>query len=87
MPKNPEFFVFQFALCILHCASMSALTLMATGFVLILTGFLLPFLMVLRVLEPGFALSFSAHFSSLVGLLLALYGAFQRVSSRRRDEN
>jgi hypothetical protein len=61
---------------------LSALNLMATGFVLLLTGFLVPFLMVLRVLEPGFALSFLAHFSSLTGLLVALYGAIQYVSSR-----
>jgi hypothetical protein len=61
---------------------LSALNLMAAGFVLLLTGFLVPFLMVLRVLEPGFALSFLAHFSSLTGLLVALYGAIQYVSSR-----
>lgn len=58
------------------------LTSMATGAVLIVAGFVLPFLMVLRVVEPGFALSFLAHFSSLIGLLLALYGAFQYVGSR-----
>jgi hypothetical protein len=61
---------------------LSALNLMAAGFVLLLTGFLVPFLMVLRVLEPGFALTFLAHFSSLTGLLVALYGAIQYVSSR-----
>lgn len=61
---------------------MSPLNLIALGFVLIAAGFLLPFLMVLRVVEAGFALSFLAHFSSLIGLLLALYGAFLYVGSR-----
>ena len=60
--------------------------MMAIGFVLLVTGLLLPFLMVLRVLESGLALAFSAHASSLVGLLLALYGIFGQVNSRRRDD-
>ena len=62
---------------------MSGLPLMAFGSVFILMGFLLPFFMVLRFVEPGLALSFSAHLSSLVGVLLALYGAFQYVSARK----
>jgi hypothetical protein len=46
----------------------------------VLAGFLVPFLMVLGVLEAGFVLSFSAYFSSLVGLLLAFYGISHHVS-------
>jgi len=45
-----------------------------------------PFLMVLGVLESGFTLSFSAYFSSLVGLLLAFYGISHHVSLRSRDD-
>jgi hypothetical protein len=71
----------------LSVKSMSPFTLIAIGFVLILAGFFLPLLMVLRVLEPGFVLSFSAHFSSLIGLLLALYGAVHYVGSGTQDEN
>ena len=56
--------------------------MMAAGLVLLLAGFLLPFLMVLQVLEVGFALSFLAHFSSLSGLVVALYGALRYVGSR-----
>lgn len=66
---------------------MSALNMMAAGLVLLLAGFLVPFLMVLRVLEAGFVLGFSAHFASLVGFFLALYGAVQYSSSPRRDDN
>jgi hypothetical protein len=61
---------------------LSAFKMMAAGLVLLLGGFLLPLLMVLQLLEAGFALSFLAHFSSLTGLLVALYGALQYVSSR-----
>jgi hypothetical protein len=61
---------------------MSALNIMAAGLVLLLAGFLVPFLMVLQLLEAGFVLSFLAHFFSLSGLLVALYGALQYVGSR-----
>jgi len=65
---------------------MSSLKLVTIGFALVLAGFLVPFLMVLGVLESGFTLSFSAYFSSLVGLLLALYGVFDYTNSRQRDD-
>lgn len=66
---------------------MNPFALMVIGFTLVLGGFLVPFLMVLRLLEAGFALSFSAHFASLMGLFLALYGAVQYSRWRRRDDN
>jgi hypothetical protein len=65
---------------------MNSWLLIVISFVLVLAGFLAPFLMVLGVLESGFALSFSAYFSSLVGLLLALYGVFDYTNSRQRDD-
>ncbi len=48
--------------------------------VLIVAGLLALFLMVARVLEYGLVLSFSAHFSSLVGSLLAVYETFNDVN-------
>ena len=65
---------------------MSSLKLVTIGFALVLAGFLVPFLMVLGVLESGFMLSFSAYFFSLVGLLLAFYGISHHVSLRSRDD-
>ena len=64
---------------------LSSLQLVALGFALVLAGFVVPFLMVLEVLETGFVLSFSAYFSSLVGLLLAFYG-ISHVSLRRHND-
>jgi len=65
---------------------MNSWLLIALSFVLILAGFLAPFLMVLGVLESGFTLSFSAYFCSLVGVVLALYGTFDYTNSRQRDD-
>ncbi len=59
---------------------MNPYLMIAIGFMLVGAGFLLPFLMVLRVVEPALVLSFAAHFSSLTGLLLTVYGLFQRAS-------
>jgi hypothetical protein len=65
---------------------MSPATSLAVGFVLVLAGFLAPFLMVLQVLESGLVLSFSAYCASLVGLVLSLYGVSHYSSARRRDD-
>ena len=65
---------------------MNSWLLIALSFVLILTGLVVPFLMVLRVLDADLALSFGAHFSSLAGLVLGLYGAFDYRSSRKGDD-
>ena len=48
---------------------MSPATSLALGFALILAGFLVPFLMVLQIVESGLALSVSAYCASLVGLV------------------
>jgi hypothetical protein len=65
---------------------MNSRLLIAISFLLVLAGFLVPFLIVLQVLEPGLMLSFSAYVSSLVGLVLGLYGAFHFSGSRRGDD-
>jgi hypothetical protein len=48
---------------------------MAIGLVGLVVGVVLPFLMVLRIIEPGFVLTFIAYTSSLGGLFLGLLGA------------
>ena len=65
---------------------MSSWLLLGLSFMLLLTGFFVPFLMVLQLLEPGLVLSFTAHFSSLAGLVLGLYGAFSRSSRSNRGD-
>jgi hypothetical protein len=48
--------------------------LVVVALVLLLAGALLPFLMVIRVLQPSFALSFLSYALSLVGLVAGLLG-------------
>jgi len=45
------------------------------GFVLVLFGFIIPFLMVVRVIKAGFFLSFLSYGASMAGLFLGLIGA------------
>ena len=65
---------------------MSPAMSLRLGFALILLGFLVPFLMVLQVLEFGLVLSVSAYCASVVGLVLSLYGVSHYGSSRRADD-
>ena len=46
-----------------------------TGFILVLLGFILPFLMTLRIVQPSLLLSFLSFAASFAGLLLGLVGA------------
>ncbi len=45
------------------------------GFVLMLLGVVLPFLMVLHILESTFFMNFFSYTASLVGLILGISGA------------
>ena len=49
---------------------------------LLMVGITLPFLMVIRVLEPGFGLSFLAYGASLTGVALGITMAIQRSGFR-----
>ena len=45
------------------------------GFILVLSGFLVPLLMVSQVIPASFALGFLSHGASVAGLFLGLVGA------------
>ena len=45
------------------------------GFVLVVLGFVLPFLMVIQVVESSIFLNFVSYAASVVGLFLGLIGA------------
>lgn len=51
-----------------------SLRLLAAGFALLLCGFLLFFFMVIRIIEPGFLLSFLAYTACSTGFILGLIG-------------
>jgi hypothetical protein len=50
-------------------------TIIIVGFLLVLFGFIAPFLMVIRIIEASFVLSFLSYAASVAGLLLGLIGA------------
>ena len=56
--------------------------LMAIGLVGLVIGFVLPFLMVLRIIDASFFLSFFAYGASISGLFVGLIG----VATYTRDE-
>jgi hypothetical protein len=62
---------------------MDPRAMIALGFVLVLLGAVLPFLMVLRVIPPNFPLSFFSYGASVVGLFLGLIGAAWYTRERR----
>lgn len=54
------------------------------GLVLVVLGFVLPFLMLLRIVETSFFLGFLSYGASIAGLLLGLMGAAWYVRSSRK---
>ncbi len=54
------------------------------AFILVLLGAVLPFLMVMRVLEASFLLAFISYATSTGGLILGVIGAAMYVRERRR---
>jgi hypothetical protein len=58
--------------------------LLFIGFLMVLAGAVLPFLMVIRIFEPSFWLSFVSYGVSVGGLFLGLIGATLYVNERDR---
>ncbi len=53
---------------------LTPMRLILIALVLLIGGALLPFLMVIRIIEPSFALSFFSYAISLIGLVTGLLG-------------
>lgn len=58
--------------------------LIALGLTLMLAGVIIPFLMILRILPLGFALSFFSWGASVAGLALGTIGVTMWVSTRHQ---
>jgi uncharacterized membrane protein len=57
------------------------------GFILVVLGFVLPFLMIIQVVTTTFFLALISYMASLVGLFLGIIGAaFYVRESRDKDE-
>jgi len=61
--------------------------LILLGFLLVLFGFVAPFLMVLGVLKSTFALNFISHGASVSGLFIGMIGAASYTRTKRRRDN
>jgi len=57
------------------------------GFVLVLLGFLLPLLIVIKLLESTFFLNFFSFIASTVGLFMGILGAAQFAIEIRRSRD
>jgi uncharacterized membrane protein len=60
--------------------------LIVIGFFLVLTGWVLPFLMVLHVIKSTFFLNFFAYAASLAGLLMGMIGTAMYFRGRGRPK-
>lgn len=57
------------------------------GFFLVLLGFVVPFLMVLQIIQAGFLLSFLSYAASIAGLFLGIIGAASYIRLDKRKRN
>ena len=57
----------------------------AIGFLLVTTGLVLSWLMVLRIIPASFLVSFIAYGASILGLLVGLVGSASYVAGKRRE--
>jgi hypothetical protein len=57
--------------------------LMVIGFILLILGFGVPFLMVIQVLEPGFLLAFLSYMASVGGLVLGVIASALYIRERQ----
>lgn len=63
---------------------LSPTGMIVTGLVLVVVGFIIPFLMTIGVMQPGFLLAFLSYAASMAGLFLGLIGAALYARERRR---
>jgi hypothetical protein len=59
--------------------------LLGAGFLLLVTGFVLPLLMIMQILPSTFFLNFFAYGASFMGLMLGIIGAIS-ITLRRKDK-
>jgi hypothetical protein len=61
--------------------------LILIGFLMVLLGIILPFLMVLKIVESTFFLNFFSYFLQVGGLFLGIIGSAYLMRSRRRKNS
>jgi heme/copper-type cytochrome/quinol oxidase subunit 4 len=64
--------------------TLSPLKMILIGFILMVLGVILPFLMVLHIIASTFFLNFFSYTASLVGLILGLIGSAYYVRLKKK---
>jgi len=64
--------------------SLSPLKIILIGFALVLLGAILPFLMVIHLLDSTFFLNYFSYGASLVGLFLGVIGSASYVRQKKK---
>ena len=57
------------------------------GFLLLVAGWILPFAMIIKLMEPTLLWNFFAYLASTIGLVLGLLGLVLHMGSQRRDQD
>lgn len=60
--------------------------MLLVGFLLVLYGFVIAFLMAIHVLKPSFLLAFTSYAGSLSGTILGVVGSILYVRERRKHD-
>jgi hypothetical protein len=68
--------------CVMHLSNR----LFLIGFLCVLTGAVLPFLMVMRILPSTFFLNFVAFSTSVIGIFLGVIGVAMHTGMRKQRE-
>ena len=66
---------------------MRPINLIILGFFMVLTGAVLPFLMVIQLVESTFLLNFISYTASVVGLFLGVIGSAMYLRYRKQKED
>jgi uncharacterized membrane protein len=65
---------------------MSPRAIILLGFVLVVLGFVLPFLMMIQVIPTTFFLALVSYLASFIGMILGIIGVAFYVREKDRDE-
>lgn len=65
---------------------MDRVSYIAISGTLLFIAFLIPFLMVIRVLEPSLIILIITYIISIIGLVLGIYGVIEKYLKRIREE-
>jgi Co/Zn/Cd efflux system component len=61
--------------------------MMLIGFLLLVIGVVLPFAMILKLIEPTLLLGFVAYLASFMGLVMGLVGVILHTAGQRRNRD